>query len=237
MKHSIKNIIKGCEESLVQEKNTRTSNQNKGYSIVSEQFKLIRASIDFSSIDQKMKVILITSPESGTGKSTVASHLAVAYAQKGERTVLIDADMRKPTLYKHFSKSGRIGLSSMMVGEFTLEENIQQIELELCSLSILTSGPIPPNPNDLLSSKRMCNLIDTLKKSYDRIIIDTPPVTLVSDALILADLSDATILVCRYQKTLKEKAKYATNRLKLSKAKLIGVIFNGTKIIEEDYYY
>lgn len=221
---------------MVQEKRSRRSKSKKEYSVTSEQFKLIRAGIDFSSIDQKMQVMIITSPESGTGKSTVASHLAVAYAQKGERTILIDADMRKPTLYKHFSKNVRIGLSNLLVGEFNLGESIQKVKMDDCVLAILTSGPTPPNPNDLLSSNRMSALIETLKGSFDRIIIDTPPVTIVSDALILADLADGTVLVCRYQKTLKEKAKYAVNKLKLSKAKLIGVVFNGTKNIEEYYY-
>ncbi|MEG0256178.1 CpsD/CapB family tyrosine-protein kinase [Vagococcus sp.] len=227
---------KGSVSRMIEEKRSRRSKSKKGYSVTSEQFKLIRAGIDFSSIDQKMQVMVITSPESGTGKSTVASHLAVAYAQKGERTILIDADMRKPTLYKHFSKNVRIGLSNLLVGEFNLGESIQKVKMDDCVLAILTSGPTPPNPNDLLSSNRMSALIDTLKGSFDRIIIDTPPVTIVSDALILADLADGTVLVCRYQKTLKEKAKYAVNKLKLSKAKLIGVVFNGTKNIEEYYY-
>lgn len=227
--------IKGSESWMIQEKRS-TRSKKKGYSLASEQFKLIRAGIDFSSIEKKMQVILITSPESGTGKSTVASHLAIAYAQKGEKTILIDADMRKPTIYKRFSKKSRIGLSTLLVREFDLAESIQEVELNDCTLSILTSGPIPPNPNDLLSSERMNTLINTLKKSFDRIIIDTPPVTLVSDALILADLADGSILVCRYQKTVKEKARYATNKLKLSKAKLIGAVFNGTKSMEEYYY-
>ncbi|EIA20024.1 CpsD/CapB family tyrosine-protein kinase [Listeria fleischmannii] len=217
--------------------NTKRNKRRKdSYSPTSEQFKLIRTGIDFSGIDEKKQVILITSPESGTGKSTVSSHLAVAYAEKGARTLLIDADMRKPTLHKRFSKNLHLGLSNVMTGDISLEDSIQEVELRASTLSILTSGPIPPNPNDLLSSKKMSELIEALRDSFDKIIIDTPPVTIVSDALVLADSADGTVLVCRYHKTLKEKAKHAVNQLRLSKAKLIGVIFNGTKNAENYYY-
>ncbi|MBC1936808.1 CpsD/CapB family tyrosine-protein kinase [Listeria grandensis] len=205
-------------------------------SSISEQFKLIRTGIDFSGIDEKKQIILITSPESGTGKSTIASHLAVTYAEKGARTLLIDADMRKPTLHKHFSKNMLTGLSSVITGEDTLEDSLQKVMMTTCSFSVLTSGPIPPNPNDLLSSRKMSELIERLRGSFDKIIIDTPPVIIVSDALVLLDQVDGTVLVCRYHKTLKEKAKDAVNQLQHARANLIGVIFNATKNAENYYY-
>lgn len=217
-------------------KQNQRNQKEEYYSSVSEQFKLIRTNIDFSSIDEDIQVILITSPESGTGKSTITSHLAVAYAQKGARTLLIDADLRKPTLHKYFSKNLYLGLSNVIKSDVCLEDCLQKISLADCSLSILTSGPIIQNPNDLLSSKRMNELIETLRGSFDKIIIDTPPVTVVSDALVLADSVDGTVLVCRYRKTLKEKARHAVNQLRLSKSKLLGVIFNGTKNAENYYY-
>ncbi|WP_088809671.1 MULTISPECIES: CpsD/CapB family tyrosine-protein kinase [Listeria] len=206
------------------------------YSPTSEQFKLIRTGIDLSGIDKDRQVILITSPESGTGKSTVASHLAIAYAEKGARTLLIDADMRRPMLHKRFSKNLHLGLSNVITNEIELEDGLQEVLLDSASFALLTSGTIPPNPNDLLSSQKMANLIGRLRECFDKIIIDTPPITVVSDALVLADETDGTILICRYQKTLKEQAKYAAKQLQLSKAKLIGVIFNGTKNTENYYY-
>ncbi|MBC1371287.1 CpsD/CapB family tyrosine-protein kinase [Listeria booriae] len=221
---------------MAQSKRKIRNKKRDNYSPISEQFKLIRTGIDLSGIDKKQQVILITSPESGTGKSTVASHLAVAYAEKGAKTLLIDADMRKPTLHKRFSKYLYSGLSNVITGEIPLEDSLQDVNFKSTSLSILTSGQIPPNPNDLLSSKKMADLIESLRDSFDKIIIDTPPVTIVSDALALADSTDGVILVCRYHKTLKEKAKHATNQLRLSKAKIIGVIFNGTKNAENYYY-
>lgn len=214
----------------------RNKRRKNNYSSINEQFKLIRIGIDFSSIDEKKQVILITSPESGTGKSTISSHLAVAYAEKGARTILIDADMRKPTLHKRFSKNLYLGLSNVITGDISLEDSIQEVDFHASQLSILTSGPIPPNANDLLSSQKMAELINVLRGSFDKIIIDTPPITIVSDALVLADSADGTVLVCRYNKTLKEKAKQAVNQLRLSKTKLIGVIFNGTKNAENYYY-
>lgn len=199
------------------------------YSIISEQFKLIRTGIDFSEIDTKKQVILITSPEVGTGKSTIASHLAVAYAEKGVRTLLIDADLRKPTQHKRFSKNLHTGLSNVITGAISLEESLQKVVLKNSSLSILTSGSIPPNPNDLLASTKMKDLITKLRGSFDKIIIDTPPVTVVSDALVLIDSLDGVILVCRYHKTLRENAKRAVIQLQRSKTKLLGIILNGTK--------
>lgn len=203
---------------------------------IDEQFKLIRAGIDFSNIDRKKKVILVTSPESGTGKSTIAAHLASAYAQKGERTLLIDADMRRPTLHKRFMKNLHLGLSNIITKDIALEDGLQIVQLEKHQFSILTSGTIPPTPNDLLSSQKMHDLMLQLKDSFETIIIDTPPVTVVSDALDLASLVDEAVLVCRYQQTQKDKAKQAVSLLKLSNVKLLGVIFNGTKNIENNYY-
>ncbi|MBC2285020.1 CpsD/CapB family tyrosine-protein kinase [Listeria booriae] len=215
---------------------TKKKKHKDHFSAIDEQFKLIRTGIDFSGIDHKKQVILVTSPESGTGKSTISSHLAVAYAQRGERTLLIDADMRKPTLHKRFFKSMYIGLSNMITGEVSIEDGLQGVQLKDCSLTILASGPIPPNPNELLTSKKMMELLQQLRNQFDVIIIDTPPVNIVSDALVLADATDGTILVCRNQKTLKEKAKHAVSKLKQSKAPLLGVIFNGTKNVDNYYY-
>ncbi|MBC1474471.1 CpsD/CapB family tyrosine-protein kinase [Listeria grandensis] len=208
----------------------------KSYSPVGEQFKLIRTGIDFSNIDKRKQVILITSPESGTGKSTIASHLAITYAQRGERVLLIDADMRRPTLHRRFSKDLHAGLSNIILGYLSVEEGLQNVALADCEFFILTSGSIPPNPSELLSSEKMIELLEKLREEFDYIIIDTPPVTIVSDALALADMVDGMILVCRYHKTLRAKAIQAVEKLSLSQTKILGAIFNGTKNMENYYY-
>ncbi|WP_439442931.1 CpsD/CapB family tyrosine-protein kinase [Listeria aquatica] len=210
--------------------------QEKEKAAIEEQFRLIRASIDLTNSEQKKQVILITSPESGTGKSTIASHLAVCYAKKGERTLLIDADLRKPTIHKHFSVSRYIGLTNIITEQSSVTNCLQEVNQDGYSLSILTGGPSPLNPSELLSSKNMEQLVNQLRKIFDVIILDTPPVTMVSDALVLTDLSDGVVLTFRYHQTVKEKAQAAAEKLKLSKARLLGVIFNGTKNVKHYYY-
>lgn len=210
--------------------------KNSDYSIITEQFKLVRASIDFSRRNQNMKTIMVTSPESGTGKSTITLNLAVTYAQRGERTLVIDADMRRPTLHKQLSKNNDNGLSNVVLGEENLENCIHNIVLKDCELSFLSSGPLPINPNDLLDSHQMVKLLTGIKEQYDVILIDTPPINVVSDALVLSNLCDGSILACRYQKTVKKKALEAVKKLRLSGGKIIGVIFNGTNDSDEYYY-
>lgn len=220
----------------MKEKVRKPVKQEKEKAATEEQFRLIRASIDLANSERKKQVILITSPESGTGKSTVASHLAICYAKKGERTLLIDADLRKPTIHKYFPVSRYIGLTNIMAGQSSVMNSLQEVEMDGYSLSILTGGPSPLNPSELLSSKKMEQLVAQLKQFFDIIIVDTPPITIVSDALVLTDLADGVILTCRYHQTVKEKAQLAVEKLKLSKARLLGVIFNGTKNAKHYYY-
>ncbi|EUJ19645.1 CpsD/CapB family tyrosine-protein kinase [Listeria aquatica] len=127
--------------------------QIDSYSPLYEQFRMIRTGIDFTSIDKENNVVMVTSSESGTGKSTIASNIAVVTAQSGKKTLLIDTDLRKPTIHKIFSKNMYNGLSNLITGDLELEEVLQKTSVN--NLSIMTSGIIPPNPTDLLASTRM----------------------------------------------------------------------------------
>ncbi|WP_439442825.1 CpsD/CapB family tyrosine-protein kinase [Listeria aquatica] len=209
--------------------------QIDSHSPLYEQFRMIRTGIDFTSIDKENNVVMVTSSESGTGKSTIASNIAVVTAQSGKKTLLIDTDLRKPTIHKIFSKNMYNGLSNLITGDLELEEGLQKTSVN--NLSIMTSGIIPPNPTDLLASTRMKKILAELRTKFDFIIIDTPPVTIVPDALVLADEIDGAILVIRYHKTLKEEAKKALDKLKFTRVKLLGAILNGTKDLNKNYYY
>ncbi|MBC1520511.1 CpsD/CapB family tyrosine-protein kinase [Listeria aquatica] len=209
--------------------------QIDSHSPLYEQFRMIRTGIDFTSIDKENNVVMVTSSESGTGKSTIASNIAVVTAQSGKKTLLIDTDLRKPTIHKIFSKNMYNGLSNLITGDLELEKVLQKTSVK--NLSIMTSGIIPPNPTDLLVSTRMKKILAELRTKFDFIIIDTPPVTIVPDALVLADEIDGAILVIRYHKTLKEEAKKALDKLKFTRVNLLGAILNGTKDLNKNYYY
>ncbi|MDZ5759759.1 CpsD/CapB family tyrosine-protein kinase [Carnobacterium maltaromaticum] len=209
--------------------------QTNPNSIISEQFKTIRTGIDFAGVDEKIKTLLITSPEVETGKSTISANLAIVFAQKGLRTLLIDGDMRKPTVHKTFDKNMNIGLSNSLTEDIDIVNCCQRTTIR--NLFILTCGVIPPNPNELLGSRRMKVALDRLKKNFDRIIIDTPPVMVVSDALVLAPNTDGVILVIRDNETLKDRAKQALEQIKITKTPVIGAILNGVSEKENSPYY
>lgn len=211
-------------------------NMKENYSVISEQAKLIRENVDYLCQQQNAKTILITSGESGTGKSTLSANLAVAYAQKGDRTLLIDADLRKPTQHHLFTQEMQIGLSSYILRKISIENCVQQVVLDNCAFSIVTSGALVPNPNDLLASPKMSAALQEVKQMYDVIIIDTPPINIVSDALILAKKVDGVLLVIHADKTNKQSAKNAVQKLRLVNANLLGVVVNGTDKAENYYY-
>lgn len=148
---------------MKKDRSTRLVSKLEANSPVIEQFKLIRKGIEFAGIDNPYQIILVTSPEAKSGKSTISANIAITCAQSGARTLLIDADMRKPTVHQTFVKSNLKGLSTTLVGETTLLESIQTIDVE--NLSVITSGPTPPNPNKLLGSKKMSKMLSDLKRN------------------------------------------------------------------------
>ncbi|MFD1772539.1 CpsD/CapB family tyrosine-protein kinase [Paenibacillus rhizophilus] len=205
-------------------------------STVSEAFRALRTNIDFSSVDDKIQVIMVTSSGPEEGKSTVTANLAAAYAQADKKVVLIDADMRKPTGHRTFSLSNRYGLSSLLSQQANLDEVIQGSEVP--NLSIITSGPIPPNPAEMLASNRMSAVLQELRQRFDIILIDTPPLLAVTDAQIMATKSDGVIMVVSYGRVKRDIAVKAKANLDRVGCRVLGVVMNNVKRkASEGYYY
>ncbi|MBA3926322.1 CpsD/CapB family tyrosine-protein kinase [Listeria rustica] len=203
---------------------------------IAEQFKTLRAGIHFSSVDKEYKSILVTSPEPESGKSTVSANLAICYAKQGNKTLLIDADMRKPTSHRTFGIHYNIGLSDVLTSNGTdLQDMLHQTEID--NLTVLTSGTMVPNPNELLASKKMERLIKQFTEQFDQIIIDTPPILASSDALVLTPYVEGAIVVLRSDKTLKERAKVAVQQLQKTHIPIIGTVLNRVKNNANNYYY
>jgi len=202
---------------------------------VAEQYRTIRTNIQFSNVDQEIKAVVVTSSGTEEGKSTTASNLATVYAQQGLNVLLIDADLRKPTGHYTFRLENHIGLTNVLTRQSTLAQAVQ--ESEIPHLSVLTSGPIPPNPSELLASAQMAELLKEMKKQFDMIIFDTPPILAVADAQILANQVDGTILVVSSGKTEKDAALKSKELLSNAKGKLLGVVLNNRKVEEGNYYY
>lgn len=203
-------------------------------SIAAESYRTLRTNIQYSSFDKEYKIIVVTSSEPGEGKSTIAGNIALSMAQGDKKVILIDCDLRKPSLHKKFRVSNLVGLSDVIVGKADLASAIHKYNKNLV---VLTSGKIPPNPSEMLSSNTMENLLETIKNSFDYIVIDTPPVQAVTDSQILSTKADGTILVVRAEKTKKNSVDNAVNLLKKVNANIIGTVLNGVDISRNKYYY
>ncbi len=202
---------------------------------IAEQFRTIRTNIQFSIVDEELQTMIVTSSGPAEGKSTTTANLAVVFAQQGKRVLLIDADLRKPTVHYTFRTENHIGLSNVLTRQSSLEEAVTVTAQE--KLWVLPSGPIPPNPSELLGSKGMKTLLEQAKNEYDVIILDTPPVLAVTDAQVLSNLADGVVLVVSSGKTETDAAKKAKELLESAKAKILGVVLNNKKVQDSQYYY
>ena len=200
-----------------------------------EQFRTIRTNIKFSMPDEPLKTILITSSTPGEGKSTNAANLGVIFAQEDKRVLIIDADMRKPTLHHTFKTFNKVGLSNILARRSALHDAVQ--ETFIVGLNIITSGPIPPNSAELLSSQGLDVLLQHVKNDYDIIIIDSPPLLSVTDAQILANKCDGTIMILNTGVVDKRAVKKAKALLAASHTKILGVVLNNYKTPSHHNYY
>jgi capsular exopolysaccharide synthesis family protein len=202
---------------------------------ISEMYKTIRTNINFSSIDQELRSLMVTSTGPGEGKSTTSANLAVVFAQEGKKVLFVDADMRKPTAHYTFNLNNTYGLTSVLTNQRPLVEAVHASDIK--NLDLLTCGPIPPNPAELLSSHSMKRFLAAVYQEYDMVLFDTPPVLAVTDAQVLANQCDGTILVVSSGSTETDKATKAKELLESAKAKLFGVVLNNREMKESNHYY
>lgn len=203
-------------------------------SSIAESYRTLRTNIAFSSFDKKVKTIVVTSSVPGEGKSTTCANLAVVMAENGYKTILIDCDQRKSSLHKLFNISNEKGLSDFLVGNIEFSEAVQKTEIP--NLNMITSGTKPPNPSELVASEKMKKFIEVLKETYDYIILDTPPVIIVTDAQLISAYADGCVLVVASSEVEKAAAVKAKELLKKVNAKILGVVLNKVKVKQKGYY-
>lgn len=210
---------------------------NQPRSPVAEAFRSLRTNLIFAGVDRPLRRILITSPTPQDGKTTISSNLAVALAQQGERKVaLIDADMRRPQIHHKFGMLNRSGLSDLFVSSADKFERVVQFNSQ-SNLGVITSGPLPPNPAELLTSLTMMRIMDKVNATYDVILIDTPPVLTVTDAVALASSVDGVVLVVKPGVTKRGAFEQTLEQLRAVGARLLGVVLNEVKPGSRKYGY
>ncbi|MGL4850552.1 MAG: CpsD/CapB family tyrosine-protein kinase [Clostridium sp.] len=207
-------------------------------SIPAESYRTLRTNIKYSSFDEDVKRILVTSSEPGEGKSTTSGNIALSFAQEEKKVVIVDCDLRKPTVHKKFGVSNMKGLSEAIINKTVKREDLAKYTKSYNNnLDIITAGKIPPNPSEMLSSRAMTDLLELLDKEYDYVILDSPPLHAVTDAQILSTKVSGVVLVVRAGKTKKESVIAAKVTLEKVNAKIIGTVLNGLEQSKDKYYY
>lgn len=208
---------------------------NNPKSPISEKFRGIRSNIMFSDANTEIKSLLVTSEKIASGKSVITANIANTYAQADYRTLIIDGDMRKPTQQNIFNLTNHSGLSNLIIGKTLQTDAIKETHIE--NLYVLTSGPIPPNPSELIASTNFHELFNKLNDGFDFILIDTPPVTTVTDAQLYAQNVRNCVLVIDGSKNEKNEVKKAKELVIKSGGKVIGAILNKMTIEKDSSYY
>ncbi|RYL92716.1 polysaccharide biosynthesis tyrosine autokinase [Sporolactobacillus sp. THM7-4] len=200
----------------------------------SEEYRTLRTNISLSKSGGRMRSLLVTSAESGSGKSMTAANLAVVMAQQGKKVLLMDANIRKPGLHQIFKTENQQGLTTLLTGQGDFLEVLQNTAID--NLMLMTSGPVSPNPADVISSSEMESVIDQAEEHFDQVIIDSPPLLAVTDAQLLADLCDGLLLVVKSGSTPIDKVRKAAESLTETSGKLLGVVLNNRKKKAKDGY-
>lgn len=208
--------------------------EDKPKSIVSEKLRGIRSNIMFSNAEE-IKNVLITSEKPVVGKSIVSANIAITYAQAGYKTLIIDGDMRKPTQHYHFQESNYDGLSNLIIGNSDCDKAIRSTRVE--NLDLLTAGPVPPNPSELIASKHFKKIFEDLQKQYDFILIDTPPIISVTDAQVFLQYVPNCVLIIDAQKNNRNEVKKAKQLVEQADGHVIGAVLNKTNGEKSSNYY
>ena len=209
--------------------------QNDPKNPAAEAYRVIRTSIQFAQAGKELKTIAITSCTPNEGKSMTVANLAIVLTQAGKSVLIMDCDMRNPTVHKNFNLSNKVGLSSCISMGTAVADAVQETGIE--GLDALTAGVIPPNPSELLGSERMQNILQRAKKEYDYVLIDTPPVLPVTDSLVLGSMVDGLILVIDSGEVKVEMAREVKNQLVHAGANILGVVLNKVRSEHHGYGY
>ena len=208
--------------------------QNDPKSPISESYRAIRTNLQFAGAGKQMKYIAFTSSVLGEGKSTTISNIALTMAQDGKKVLLIDNDLRKPRQHKIWGLLNK-GLTNMIAMGAPFDEVVQKDVFP--NLDVLTSGPIPPNPSELLGSSKMNTILKEIGEPYDYVLLDLPPILAVTDAAIVGNMADGVVLVVRSGLTVPEEAKESKKRLEAGHANILGVVLNGVPTEKKGYGY
>lgn len=200
---------------------------------ISEAYRTLRTNIQFSSVDKPIKTLMVTSSMMSEGKTTTITNLAETFAQAGNRVIIVDADLRRPRVHQVFGVSNQQGLTNVLAGQVDLKD---VVKVAGSQINILTSGPIPPNPSELLGSTKMKELVQVLSDHYDIVVIDTPPVNVVTDAAVLSTLVDGVILAIASGKTEIESGKRALKSLEAVNANVLGAVMTMVPVTKKGYY-
>lgn len=202
-------------------------------SVASEAYRTVRTNLLYSLVDIPLQVVMLTSSGPQEGKSTTCANLGVTLAQADKRTLVVDCDLRRPVLHKIFGLRNVHGLVNVLAGERKIEEVWQE---PLLCLKVVTVGPVPPNPAELLGSQRFAEFLEHARQEFDYVLVDAPPVELVSDPAILATQSDGVLIVFDAQKTRKGTARRSMRSLETVEANILGTIMNNAKVSKSGYY-
>lgn len=214
----------------------KETKQNIKDAVVTEAYRTARANIEFSLVEAKCKTILVSSPNPMDGKTTTAINLAAAFAkQVDKKALLIDCDLRRPRVKKYLNIKSKTGLSEYLCKKVPIEDLINETDIE--DLSVICGGDVPPNPAELLASKKMESLMTTLKSTFDYIIIDSPPLNIVTDALSITPYCDGVAAVVREKNSQYRDIDKMLEKIEMSGAKMLGFILNGAKPVNSKHKY
>lgn len=221
-------------ESILEERRNLLSPKSDFF--VREAYKTLRTNVSFSLTgEEKCPVIVVTSSMQGEGKSITSMNLAISYALTDRKVLVIDCDLRRPKLARLMRISAKAGLSNLILNPKLLEEAIVPTHVE--GLDVILSGDVPPNPSELLGSERMRRILSTLREKYDFIILDSPPVNMVTDAVVLAPMSDGVLFLVRANHSERGAVIHAVEQLEYAKVKILGFVLNGVDMESTHYGY